>query len=131
MERNVFFEAIKDSFFEEVSADIDDFKKMVKGAMPVFGTLEMVIKDTEEGKTITFIDHDEADIVIGPEGVNMDEINTDMTTELMTLTLDQEGIVKTVSHGISGFFTQANKEQVLLLASFIGKRILIEEKNKQ
>lgn len=124
MERKEFFEAIKDSFFEEKSVDFEGFKSMIRGAMPVFGTLGVEVKDEgEDEKIITFIDNDEADMIMGSEEVNINEVNTDMSTVLMELSLNSDGVIKTVSHGIGGFFTPTNKEQVLLLASLIGKKI--------
>lgn len=124
MGRKEFFEAIRDSFFEEQSVDLEGFKSMVQGAMPIFGTLEVVMEEGEKiGKTLTFIDNDKADFVIHSKDVNLDEVDTDMSTVVMKLTLDENCIIKTVSHDIGGFFTPANKELVLLLASFIGKKI--------
>lgn len=123
MKRSEFFEAIKDDFFNERTADFESFKSMVNGAMPVFGTLETTLEDNENGKIITFIDNDKADLVISDADINVDEVETDMSTILMKLTLNKDGVIETVSHGIHGLFTPANKEKVLLLASFIGKKI--------
>ena len=127
MDRKEFFKAIKDSFFEEKVTEFEAFKIMVKAALPVFGTLETNIEEHEDGKkTIQFIDRDEADIVVGENELDTYDLNTDMSTFVMQLTLDDKGIVETVEHGIQGLFTPANKDKVLLLASFIGKRIILK-----
>ncbi|QST02555.1 hypothetical protein IMZ31_24200 (plasmid) [Pontibacillus sp. ALD_SL1] len=123
MNREQFFEAIKDGFFKEQKADLEGFKQMVKGALPVFGTLETTITDLSDGKTITFIDRSEADMIYAPEGVDAEDVNTDMSSVIMELNVDTEGVIKTVSHGIQGLFTPSNKESVLLLASLVGKKI--------
>lgn len=124
MNRKEFYEVIKNDFFEERTASFSDFKHMLRGAIPVFGTLETSIEEGENGKkTITFIDNDKADVVIGPKNVNIDEVNMDMSTIIMKLNLNKEGTIETVSHNIGGFYTPANKENVLLFASFIGKKI--------
>lgn len=123
MERKDFFNAIKDGFFEELSVDLNSFKGMIQGAMPIFGTLETNIENNEDGgKTITFIDNHKADIIIGNTEANIDDVDTDMSTTVMQLTLNGNGVIGTVSHSMR-LFTRANKEQVLLLASFIGKKI--------
>ncbi|MED2737584.1 hypothetical protein [Bacillus toyonensis] len=123
MERKDFFNAIRDSFFEELSVDLDSFKGMIQGAMPIFGSLESITEDNEDGgKTITFIDKHKADIIIGNKETDIDDVDTDMSTIVMQLTLNENGVIGTVSHSM-GLFTRANKDQVLLLASFIGKKI--------
>lgn len=123
LDRKAFFEQIKDGFFNDLSADFESFKSMISAAAPVFGRLETEIKEKEDGgKTVTFIDVDEADMVLAPEGVEEDEIDTDMSTIVMTIHLNEDNVIKIVEHSF-GIFTPANKDQVLLYASLIGKKI--------
>lgn len=123
MERTEFFEHIRDDFFSDLSADFEGFKSMIASALPVFGELKTEIIDKKnDWKSIRFIDVDEADLVFTPEGVDPSEVNTDMTTTITTLHLDENNVIKAVEHGF-GLFTPANKNHVLLLASFIGKKI--------
>ncbi|WP_088362363.1 hypothetical protein [Bacillus cereus] len=125
MGRKEFFNAIRDGFYEELSVDLNGFKGMIQDAMPIFGTLETVIEDNEDGgKTITFTDKHKADIIIGTKETNIDDVNTDMSTIVMQITLNENGVIGTVSNSMR-LFTRANKDQVLLLASFIGKKITL------
>lgn len=123
LERKEFFDHIKEDFFEELTADFEGFKNMVHSVLPVFGTLETNITENEDGgKKIQFIDVDHADMVFAPKGIDPNEVNTDMTTTVMTLHLNEQNTIQIVEHGMH-LFTPANKEKVLLLASFIGKKI--------
>lgn len=123
MNRNEFYEQIKNDFFTNGTFDFEGFKSMVTSALPIFGELETEITPNEDGsKTVIFFDVDEAQVVIAPEGVSMGDIDTRMTTRALTLHLDENDVISLVEHGF-GIFTPANKENVLLLASFIGKKI--------
>jgi hypothetical protein len=127
MDRKEFYEHIKNDFFIERTANIEAFKIMVTSAAPVFGKLETEIEGKENGgRVIRFIDRDEADIVMAPEGVDTSEVNTDMSTVVMTLHLDEEDTIVVVEHGFK-IFTRANKEQVLLYSSLIGKKISFDK----
>lgn len=121
MKRNEFYEQIKTDFFTQLTADFEGFKSMITSALPIFGELDTEIKHNEDGtKTIDFYDVDEADFVIAPKGV--DEVDTNMTSKALTIHLDKDDVITIVEHGFA-IFTPANKQNVLLLASFIGKKI--------
>lgn len=128
MDRKEFFEAIKDDFFDnDLVVDFESFKDMLRAAVPVFGVLATeTIEKEDGGKQIKFIDIDEADFVIAPEGVtDIEDVDTDMTTTILTLHLNEANVITIVEHGF-GIFTPANKEKVLLYASFIGKEMVFE-----
>ncbi|WP_336770468.1 hypothetical protein [Bacillus bombysepticus] len=126
MDRNLFFETIRDGFFANLSTDFKGLESMIGTAMPVFGTLETKIKEEANGhKVITFIDVDEAQLVIAPKGFDVSEVDTNMTTTLLTLHVNENGIIDTVEHGF-GLFTPTNKKHVLFVASLIGKTITFE-----
>lgn len=123
MDRYDFYEHIRDNFFNNLTADFEKFKQMIIASAPIFGTLRVDITETEEGgKVISFIDVDEADAVFAPEGVDVDEINVDMTVTVVTLHLSTDNIIEVVEHGFN-LFTPKNKDNVLLYASLIGKKI--------
>jgi hypothetical protein len=130
MSRNEFFHAIAESFFKDLETDLDGLKDMIRGALPVFGTLETEITEKEDGgKYIRFIDRDEAQFVIVGEGVSQEDLNdldTDMSCVVIGLHLDEENKITIVEHTMK-IFTRANKNSVLLCASLIGKKILFDE----
>src|SRR5437763_6012822 len=126
MSREDFFNAIKDSFFENASTYMNGLQSMVQGAMPVFRTLVVETVNKVRGKVITFVDIDFADLVMTPEGVEPEDVNKDMTTVLMTLHVDEHGIIHVVSQHGMNMFTPANKLQTLFLASLVGKKILFD-----
>lgn len=127
--RNEFFHAITESFFKDLTTDFTGLCEMINGALPVFGMLAVKVEDMEDGdKRITFIDKDDADFVITGEGVSqeeLDDLDTDMTTTVVTLYLDKEDKISIVDHSMN-LFTPANKNHVLFLASLIGKKVLFE-----
>lgn len=129
MSRDEFFHAIAKDFFKDLTTDFDGLKSMIQGALPVFGELETEIEDKEDGgKKITFIDRDEAQIVMVGEGVDpedLDDIDTDMSTTVATLHLNKEDRISIVEHSMH-MFTPANKNNVLFLASLIGKKVDFE-----
>lgn len=126
MTRQDFYNAIRDDFFENRTADFELFKSMVRGAAPIFGELKVEITEKEDGgKKIEFIDVDEAQFVLAPEGVDTDEVDTSMTTTALIIHLDKENVIQVVEHGFK-IFTRANKSSVLLYAGLIGKKIDFE-----
>lgn len=118
-----FYEYIKASFFTDLTINFEAFKESMIHALPIFGELEVDIIPNEDGtKTVIFFDVDEAQFVLAPEGVTMGDVDTRMTTRALTLHLDEEDVITIVEHGFN-IFTPANKDKVLLFASFIGKKI--------
>jgi hypothetical protein len=125
MDREDFFNAIKDDFFKELTMNIEDFKATLPGVIPIFGELETEILEKARGKAIRFIDRDDAQIVLAPEGIDLDEVDTDMSTVALVVHLDKDDIITMVEHSF-GIFTPANKSEVLFYASLIGKKISFE-----
>lgn len=114
---------VKDTFFTDLTINFHAFKDSMMHALPIFGELEVDIVPNEDGtKTVIFFDVDEAEFVLAPEGVSMGDVDTRMATRALTLHVDEHDAVTIVEHGFK-IFTPANKEKVLLFASFIGKKI--------
>lgn len=122
MDRDIFYEKIKDGYFDSLSATLENFESMVNGAMQIFGRLETEVIDLQSGKIITFKDIDHAMFSIGPVGYEPTEEEMDMSGTVMTLRLDKDGFIQTVEHGLK-LFTPANKAMILFLGSIIGKQI--------
>jgi hypothetical protein len=122
MDREIFYEKIKDGYFESLSATLENFESMVNSAMQIFGKMETEVIELQTGKIITFRDIDHAMFSIGPVGYEPTEEEMDMSGTVMTLRLDKDGMIQTVEHGLR-LFTPANKVMVLFLGSLIGKQI--------
>ena len=124
MERRIFFEQIKNSYFENLSSDFKEFKDTICAVMPVFGTVEIeYIRISEYEKIMIFKDIGEAMFVVGPEGYDVTLEDLDMSGMILKITMDGENVIHLVEHGIR-MFTPANKDIVLFLGSIIGKKLL-------
>lgn len=127
--RNEFFHAIAESFFKDLETDLDGLRDMIRGALPVFGTLETEITEKEDGgKYIRFIDRDEAQFILVGEGVDpeeLEDVDTDMSCIVIGLHVSKENKITIIEHTMQ-LFTPANKNSVLLCASLIGKKIDFE-----
>jgi hypothetical protein len=124
MKRREFFQKIKEDYFKDLTCEFKDFKEMVCGIMPVFGTLEIEYnRVSDHEKIIIFKDIAEAMFVIGPEGHDVTLEDLDMSGQIMKITMDGENVIHLVEHGIR-MFTPANKDTVLFLGSIIGKKLL-------
>lgn len=123
-----FFNAIRDGFYDNnLSMDFGGFKDMICGALPVFGTLATEITDKEDGgKMIILVDVDEADLIMTPNGIEPEDVDTDMTTTICILHLNKDNVIQIVSQHGMGMITPRNKDAHLLLASLIGKKINFE-----
>lgn len=99
---------------------LDEYKKYLS-AYPIFGELEVVVTETDDGygykievkdlEVCEYIDED------GNKNVE------DMKCNIVTMFTDKEGIIGCIEHGF-GVFTRANKDLVIHTANFIGKKIL-------
>lgn len=125
MDRKDFFKAVANDYFESRTVQFDGFTEMIKGVMPVFGELktEITEQDGSRKKTIVFVDIDEADAVFAPAGYTPSKEDLDMSTVLLKLTINTDGVIEIVEHGL-GIFTPANKDLILFFGSLIGKIIL-------
>lgn len=119
-----FYAHIKDGFFDNLTADLNDFKEMIRTALPVFGVMKTMVKPNEDGTmTITFIDEASiADYIYPEPGEPAIALNADSSTIMLTIHLNKNNKITIVEHNF-GMFTTANKEEVLLMASLIGKNI--------
>lgn len=122
MTKKEFYDKIRDTYFDEGTCSLEEFKKMLSSAMPVFGELETKIEENEKEIVITFIDRDEADEDFVPEEEGLTREDFDMSCIIITLYLGKDGTIKIVEHYL-GIFTTANKDAVLFLGSLIGKKI--------
>lgn len=117
-----FFNLVRDDYFENLEIDVEGLESMLQTVIPVFGKLETVIIEDEEKKKIEFIDNDHADVIFHPDGVNPEEIDTDMSNTLVTLYLDKENTINIVEHSM-GMVTPANKDAFLWNGWLIGKKV--------
>ena len=110
MNKQDFFNLVRDGYYEKQKIDIDEFCDMYSSISPIFGILKTEIEKLEDNTTkITFIDEEINEVI-------------DISSISMVIYLDEKNIVKAVEHGIS-IFTPANKDLVLFYGSLIGKKI--------
>jgi hypothetical protein len=123
-EKQAFLKSVQDDFFKDLRIDLDGLKDYASRAFTAFGTVEVKDEGVDEDGLIAlrFIDNDTADMAFAPEGVEVSEEQMDMSTTLCTLYLDKTGLICGVSHGFK-YFTPANKENVLMAAFLIGKKV--------
>ena len=119
-----FLQHIQDDFFEDLKINLEGLKDFVKKAFICFGTLEVKDEglDADNDRVLKFIDNDSADVVCAPEGTDLSKVDTDMSSTLCKLYIDDKGVICGIEHGF-GYFTSANKENVLMAAFLIGKRV--------
>lgn len=122
MTRREYFNLIRDNYYIDRTFLLDNLKDMVRSVAPIFGELEVEIKDIDGGKEIFFIDNDEGDIIIAPDEMDTSEINTDMSTVAFSLTVNENNIIDTVNSNM-GFFTKANKDLLLFSGHLVGKKV--------
>jgi len=97
----------------DMTIEFEGLRKMIKEAMPILGYLDTETSEHEGNKTINFRDY------------HRDEMNWDMATPLCKLTLDAEGTIQLVEHGLT-VFNATNKNVVLFLSSLIGKKLIVK-----
>jgi hypothetical protein len=118
-----FLQHIQDDFFEDLNINLEGLKDFVKKAFICFGTIEVEEEIDEDGdRVLTFIDNDSADVVCAPEGVNVSDIDTSMRSVLCKICIEDDGSISMIEHGF-GLFTSANKENILMAAFMIGKKV--------
>ena len=122
MNKQDFFNLVRDGYYEKQKINIDEFCKMYSSVTPIFGVLKTEIEKLEDNTTkITFIDEDICDYCINSKGEEVDEV-IDMSSIAMVMYLDENNIINAVQHGMS-MFTPANKDLALFCGSLIGKKI--------
>lgn len=130
MSRQDFFNVIAEDYYKDCALSFQKLKTTVKGVFPVFGELEVKVMEVQlnENETcteVTYIDNDQGDIIIAPEGVDVSEIDTDMSCTVLSFTVGHDGIINTVNSNM-GFFTRANKDILLFSGFLIGKKVIFD-----
>lgn len=122
MDNTNFYKAVAESYNDNLKCSLNGLKDMVIGAFPIFGELIVNIEDIKDGKKMTFIDKDKANMVVGGNISSLTEDDLDMSAIALKITLDKNNKVTIVEHGVS-FITPANKNLMLFLGSLVGKKI--------
>ncbi|EHQ90975.1 hypothetical protein [Desulfosporosinus youngiae] len=110
MTENGFIQKIKDGYFEELTIELEELKKMLKEVMPVEGYVDSEM--FEEDGVITFVLKD-----------YYNEDKWDVADLLCKLTVNSEGIIQVVEHDLPQLFNDKNKKISLFLSSLVGKRL--------
>lgn len=114
-----------DDMFEYREYDLDEFTKLVSGNFPVFGYLEVYLKEEEGGYKLEYTDRDISKIVVpNSDGEETEEREIDMSTRVLTLNLNENGVIKTIDHSYH-LFTPANKREVVFCMYLINKKIIL------
>ncbi len=130
-ERQAFLKSVQDDFFKDLRIDLDGLKDFVSRTFICFGTVEVEDEIDEDGdRVLTFIDNDSADVVCAPEGVDISEIDTSMRSVLCKICIEDDGTISMIQHGF-GLFNKNNKENVLMAAFMIGKKVEGYEKKEE
>lgn len=116
---------LENFFNDDVEYTVEELGKLLRYYNPIFGELKIELKENNSEKSIVFVDEEIVSIVMdGKTGQTVElEEPEDMSSVIMVIYIDDEGRVKSISNGISGFFTWANKEFALFTASLINKKI--------
>jgi len=110
MTENSLIQKVKDSYFEELTIELEELKKMLKEVMPVEGYVDSEM--FEEDGVMTFVLKD-----------YYNEDKWDVADLLCKLTINPEGIIQVVEHDIPPLFNDLNKIIILFLSGLVGKRL--------
>lgn len=131
---------ILDRYYENEIIEMDELKQIIKIAIPIFGELEIEIKDDEDsnGSKIYFYDIDEITTVLRPNE-DGELIEVELSKEesekvssksvIASIYTNDKNEIVFIDCGNNGFFTTANKDMVLAVGGLIGKVLKIK-KNK-
>lgn len=124
MSEKEFYKNILENFFEELEWNIDEFARMVKYPLHIFGEVGYEVNEIENGKLIKILDIDEADYYIAPKDADIKREDVCMVTVALKFEIDKNGYI-TIIYTNTGMFTRANKEAMLFVSSLIGKKIVL------
>jgi len=110
MTENSLIQKVKDSYFEELTIELDELKKMLKEVMPVEGYVDSEM--SEEDGVMTFVLKD-----------YYNEDKWDVADLLCKVTINPEGIIQVVEHDIPPLINDINKKIILFLSSLVGKKL--------
>lgn len=124
LKKQEFLKQIATDFFDVLTIEMEGLKDFVSRAFICFGTIEVKDEGLDEDgdRVLRFIDNDSADMVCAPEGTDLSKVDTDMSSTLCKLYIDAKGVICGIDHGFK-YFTPANKENVLMAAFMIGKKV--------
>lgn len=129
---------ILDRYYKNEIIEMDELKQIIKIAIPVFGGLEVEIKDDEglNGSKIYFYDIDEITTVLRPsEDGELIEIElskeesekVSSKSVIASICTNDKDEIAFINCGNNGFFTTANKDMVLAVGGLIGKVLKIKK----
>jgi len=126
-QKQEFLKHIQDDFFEDLRIGMEGLKDFVKKAFICFGTLEVKDEglDADGDRVLRFIDNDSAAMVVSLKGEDIPELSEedlDMSSTLCKIYIDTKGVICGIDHGFN-YFTTANKENILMAAFMIGKKV--------
>lgn len=110
MAENSFIQRVKDSYFEELTIELEELKKMLKEVMPVEGYVDSEM--FEENGVMTFVLKD-----------YYNEDKWDAADLLCKLKINSEGIIQVVEHDIPPLLNDINKKILLFLSGLVGKKL--------
>lgn len=114
-QRELYLKEMINNCLEYKEYNLDDFTKIVKHIFPIFGILEVEIIKSEDEYNLKYIDKD---IYF------LEDKEVDMSTGVLNLSLNNEGVIEVVEHNYQ-IFTPANKNEAMFCASIIGKKIIL------
>ncbi|MGC7870644.1 hypothetical protein ACPUYX_03825 [Desulfosporosinus sp. SYSU MS00001] len=116
MTENNYIQKVKDSYFEEVTIELEDLKMMLKEVMPVEGYVDSEIFEENGTTTIVLKDY-------------FNEDKWDVADLLCKLRINSEGIIQVVEHDIPPLFNDKNQKIILVLSSLVGKKLNFKVKD--
>lgn len=127
---------IQANFFNnDIEYTVESLGEELKYFHPIFDTLKVNIEDdtsckSKNLKTIKYIDEEFVTTTINSKTGEIKELNEpiDMSSTIITLTVDSSGTILIAENGVGGFITNANKSFTLFSSYLIGKKINIDNK---
>lgn len=110
MPENRFIQKVRESYFEVLTINIEELKKMLKEVMPVEGYVDA--EPIKEDGVMTFVFKD-----------YYNEDKWDSADLLCKLSVNSDEIIQVVEHDIPSYFNAENKKIILFLSSLVGKKL--------
>jgi hypothetical protein len=97
-----------------------EFTEIVKKTFLIFGELDLEIKKVEGGHKLIYLDKHIVHLDEEIDGIPNREL--DVTTSVLNLKLNKEGIIQIIDHNYL-ILTPANKKEVAFCSAIIGDKI--------